>query len=133
MLCYICSSSCRAILPLLFIVGAACTEGDIRLMDGPNDYEGRVEVCHNNLWGTVCDNLWSADDGIVACRQLGHEFISVTKSASYGQGRGRIWLNDLSCTGSENRLIDCPHESFSSHGCSHSKDAGLVCYGMYIL
>jgi len=89
-------------------------------------------VCRNNLWGTVCDNQWNTDDGIVACRQLGHEFISVTRSASYGQGRGPIWLNDLTCTGSENRLIDCPHESSPSYRCSHNKDAGLVCYGTYL-
>ena len=116
----------------MFIVEATCTEGDIRLVDGPGDYEGRVEVCYNNLWGTVCDDQWSPNDGIVVCRQLGHEFISVTKSASYGQGKGSIWLDDVSCTGIENRLIDCGHSSFGSHDCYHSEDAGLVCYGMFI-
>ena len=116
----------------MFIVKAICTEGDIRLVDGPGDYEGRVEVCHNNLWGTVCDNQWSTDDGIVACRQLGYGFITVTTSASYGQGTGHIWLSDVSCTGSENQLIDCVHSSFGSHYCGHSEDAGLVCYGMFI-
>ena len=89
-------------------------------------------MCHNNLWGTVCDDQWSTNDGIVACRQLGHEFITVTTVASYGQGSGPIWLDHVSCTGSENRLIDCGHNPFSSHGCSHSEDAGLVCYGMFI-
>ena len=30
-----------------------CTGGDIRLVDCSNIYEGHVEVCHNQIWGTV--------------------------------------------------------------------------------
>ena len=48
-----------------------CTNGDIRLVNGTNDYEGRVEVCWNWMWGTVCDDFWSPFDAIVACRHLG--------------------------------------------------------------
>ena len=44
---------------------------DIRLRGGTNQYEGRVEICNNNTWGTVCDDLWGATDANVACRQLG--------------------------------------------------------------
>ena len=50
---------------------AECTQGDIRLRDGATTLEGRVEICYNNSWGTVCDDLWSQDDANVACRQLG--------------------------------------------------------------
>ena len=47
-----------------------CQTGEIRLQDGPNVREGRVEVCINNAWGTVCNNLFGVDDAIVTCTQM---------------------------------------------------------------
>ena len=48
-----------------------CTEGDIRLLEGSTLLEGRVSICKNHVWGTVCDSSWDATDATVVCRQLG--------------------------------------------------------------
>ena len=50
--------------------GTTCTQGAIRLQGGTTT-QGRVEICNNNVWGTVCDDLWGNVDAQVACRQLG--------------------------------------------------------------
>ena len=48
-----------------------CADGDIRLRGGTSASEGRVEICNNHAWGTVCDDLWGTPDANVACGQLG--------------------------------------------------------------
>lgn len=45
----------------------------IRLMDGENKKEGRVELFINGQWGTICDDGWTDKDATVICRQLGYK------------------------------------------------------------
>ena len=64
MICFMCTyNTC-------WYIGAGCAQGAIRLQGGTAT-SGRVEICNNNVWGTVCDDLWGTPDATVACRQLG--------------------------------------------------------------
>ena len=64
--------------PCVYVFGSTCTaaesyqEGDVRLVDGPQDWEGRVEIHISGTWGTISDERWTVQDAVVICRQLGH-------------------------------------------------------------
>ncbi len=49
-----------------------CNDGDIQLVNGATENEGRVEICFNNHWGTICDDQWGPQEATVVCRQLGY-------------------------------------------------------------
>ena len=99
-----------------------------RLVGGSTPREGRVEVYINNQWGTVCDDHWSTTAAQVVCQQLGYSSSTSAHGGAYfGQGSGRILLDDVSCTGSETSLATCSHLGVGSHNCGHSEDVGVVC------
>ena len=61
-----------------------CSDGDVRLEGGSNPAAGRLEVCANQVWGTVCSGYyWSTSDSNVVCRQLGYQFFGEAAVLSY--------------------------------------------------
>ena len=99
----------------------------VRLANGGNNY-GRVEVCVNGIWGTVCDDGWDTNDANVVCRQLGFlNAASAPHSAKDGQGSDPIWMDEVNCQGGEASLFNCRHLGYGVHDCSHGEDASVVC------
>lgn len=61
-----------------FLLG--CIHGDVRLLEGFGELDGRVEICVNNVWSRTCRTSWDNLEAKVICRQLGHT--SIGKSYS---------------------------------------------------
>ena len=51
---------------------AVCNDGEVKLVNGYSPHDGRVEVCGNGTWGTICAVLWDAHDSAVVCSMLGY-------------------------------------------------------------
>ena len=101
----------------------------VRLVGGSSYNEGRVEIYYNYQWGTVCDDGWDDTDAGVVCRQLGFGSSGTAiGSAGFGQGSGSIWLDSVTCTGSEPTLASCGHLGMgTTRSCGHHEDAGVIC------
>ena len=101
----------------------------VRLVDGPTEYEGRVQVYHNDEWGTVCDDGWDLNDAQVVCNELDFGKAIVARgNAFYGRDNNlKIWLDDLNCVGTEQSIGNCSHKGWNVHNCIHKEDAGVKC------
>ena len=90
-----------------------------------------MEVNYYGQWGTVCGGRWDNTDAGVVCRQLGFGSSGIAiGSADFGQGSGSIWLDSVTCTGSESTLASCGHLGVGTTiNCYHNEDAGVRCFG----
>ena len=88
-----------------------------------------VEVCHINVWGTVCgDSDWGIADAQVACRQLGLPSTGGTPlTVSAVPDDNRVsWLRSVRCVGTEGSLFYCDVQP-SEINCYSSRYAGVSC------
>ncbi|XP_065933836.1 scavenger receptor class A member 5-like [Magallana gigas] len=126
------SKNTMQIICIIFFARAAFLDAQInnvRLVGGNSPAEGRVEVLYNGEWGTVCDDNFDDKDAAVVCSMLGYSRMNAKskQQAFFGQGTGRIWMDQLECTDYDSNIFNCSQNILGTHDCGHYKDAGVVC------
>ncbi|CAM4441100.1 unnamed protein product [Caretta caretta] len=118
------------LLWLLLFLQDTTGADELRLVNGSSPCAGRVEVKHQDQWGTVCDDNWDMAAAGVVCKQLGCGVaLSAHIYAHFGEGSGQIWLDNTVCRGTESAVWECEHNSWGEHDCRHVEDAGVTCSG----
>ncbi|KAJ1482947.1 SRCR-like domain-containing protein [Baffinella frigidus] len=96
----------------------------------------RVEVQHNGVWGTVCDNAFTMSDAEVVCRSMG--MTGGREKKRYGLYDWKeavshipIWMSRVKCSGDEIMLEHCAHKDkdfvWGETHCEHDHDVAVCC------
>jgi hypothetical protein len=105
---------------------------EFRLVNGSSRQEGRVEIRHHGIWGTVCDDDFNEDAAKVVCKHLGYKGSAIVKKEGFfGAGSGPIWLDQVICSGNETTIENCTHWNWGEHNCDHTEDVGVICSNVY--
>ncbi|XP_013413161.1 scavenger receptor cysteine-rich type 1 protein M130 [Lingula anatina] len=116
------------------VICKAPGDGDLRLVNTSNAYEGSLEIQYGGRWGRVCGYGWDLTSANVACKQLGFTGAHTPISNMSTRGSGRYWIQNLNCQGSEASLSDCYHDGvgeINPQYCDETSlhDAGVLCKG----
>uniref|UniRef100_H2ZSV0 SRCR domain-containing protein n=1 Tax=Latimeria chalumnae TaxID=7897 RepID=H2ZSV0_LATCH len=99
------------------------------LVDGESRCSGRVEILHENKWGSVCDQYLDLEDANVICEHLSCGVaVSVLRGDHFGKGDRPMWKDSFHCRGNESRLWECP-TTWDQPSCTSNKTAGVICSG----
>ena len=80
---------------------------------------------------TSCSGHGACDDtsgaGVCTCEPGYTGTFSYAGAGGCSPGYDPIWLDSVSCAGGEARLIDCAHDAWGAHDCSHDEDVCITC------
>merc|ERR1719370_599280 len=93
----------------------------IGLVGGSGPHEGNLMIRGQ----PVCDDHWGGEDALVVCRQLGYDYGFPTDNSFFGPVSTDFVMDDVQCTGNEEYIWRCPHET--EHNCGSSEGAGVIC------
>ncbi|XP_071477442.1 antigen WC1.1-like [Diadema antillarum] len=130
----VCVERCSTGVAAMVEAGSSDLQQTSRLVGGRNHLEGRLEIFHDNQWGTVCADHFDKEAAQVACRALGLGNATgvLRVDAQPGvivPGEGPIWLDNILCMGFEANLESCHFTGWGEHNCEHSQDIGIRCSG----
>ncbi|CAG2194239.1 Hemicentin-1,Neurotrypsin,Scavenger receptor cysteine-rich domain superfamily protein,Coadhesin,Adhesion G protein-coupled receptor B3,Thrombospondin-2,Thrombospondin-1,Mucin-like protein,Scavenger receptor cysteine-rich type 1 protein M160,Scavenger receptor cysteine-rich type 1 protein M130,A disintegrin and metalloproteinase with thrombospondin motifs adt-1,Adhesion G protein-coupled receptor B1,Deleted in malignant brain tumors 1 protein [Mytilus edulis] len=121
------------LIPITLFICTRVADGqdddDLRLVDGSHSREGRLEIFHNGIWGSVCDDSFDYPDASVACRQLGFRCLSEVQTYTQGGYTSQIWMDNVGCNGLETSLKKCSHNGWGINNCGSHENVGIRCFG----
>ena len=106
------------VFELLYVLCTVdCFDGEVRLVEGESEWEGRLEVCFSRRWGTVSSDGWTQTNTQVVCNDLGY-LPDTSISALYF---------------TQFQLFLCQCYVKSIFKSSHNNYAGACCFGMIFI
>ena len=98
---------------------------------------GYVEIYHENLWGSICDDYFGDASANVICK-IGGYIAGIYDNGIYKQNylglhkASKIWLDDVRCNGSETNVDQCNHTSWGQNNCNRREDIGIKCVCKFV-
>ncbi|KAK3711285.1 hypothetical protein QZH41_015006 [Actinostola sp. cb2023] len=126
-----CTPNCSSAGKVSFPVANATGSVKVRLVNGSDHLEGLLQIYHDGVWGTICDDGWDYLEAKVLCKQLNLGVQSSRPLTTIPKGFGRIWLDDMFCTGRENSLEECVHRPWGQTNCNHNEDVVILYNGIW--
>ncbi|XP_053387198.1 deleted in malignant brain tumors 1 protein-like [Mercenaria mercenaria] len=126
------SATCSA----SYSVGVECqpvaaNTSNIRVVDGPGPWCGRLEIKSTDVWGSVCYDSWDTTNSLRACESMGFKYLS-SDASSFETERGLspMHIDSVLCNPSDLNFGLCKVD-FNISDCAHrnSKAVGLDCSG----